>query len=81
MEFRDLFKLVFCATIFEGMLKNKIHRKNLFKCMDYKNSNFRIHLIETNDQMIEDGLMEVGLAEVIATKPQVYYALVRALST
>lgn len=53
-----------------------MHIKNHFKNTYNKNINGKIHLVEINHQMTKDRSTKVNSVKMIATKPQVRYALV-----
>ncbi|KAF3431907.1 hypothetical protein FNV43_RR26643 [Rhamnella rubrinervis] len=80
MEFGDLFELATRATRYEDILNEEYQRKNSSKGTYYKDSNLDIHLVDSEDQA-EDSVVEVGLAEVVATRPYTCRALVKPLGT
>ncbi|KAF3438742.1 hypothetical protein FNV43_RR21506 [Rhamnella rubrinervis] len=80
MEFGYLFELVTRATRYEDILNEEYQCKNSSKGTYYKDPNLDINLVESEDH-VEDSTIEVGLAEVVATWPYMWRALVKPLGT
>ncbi|KAF3434658.1 hypothetical protein FNV43_RR21743 [Rhamnella rubrinervis] len=80
MEFGDLLELARRATRYEDILNEEYQRKNSSNRTYYKDPNLDIHLVDSEDQT-EDSVVEVGLAEVVATRPYTCRALVKPLGT
>ena len=80
MEFGDLFELATRATRYEDILNEEYQRKNSSKGTYYKDPNMEVNLVEAED-CDEGDTTEIGLAEVVATRPYICRALVKPLGT